>query len=94
MAKKKQAETVFFMRRIPYDVKTMFKAACAKRGETMQDALLQFMKHYIYEVEHPSFLRNAAYLKLHPQVPVLRLILPPRKSHKRKNVQSPKEDVL
>lgn len=57
MKKKVEYSAVFF-RRIPRDAKDMFKAACAKRGETMQDALLHFMEFYIQQVESPNFLLN------------------------------------
>lgn len=57
MAKKKaktqQQERVhvLYIRRIPRDIKDHFKAACAKRGVTMQKAIERLMKAFIKETQ-------------------------------------------
>lgn len=42
-----QAGKSFFIRDCPPAVKKAFKAACAKRGDTMNAALVQLMRDYI-----------------------------------------------
>ncbi len=38
---------VLFVQGVPETTKANFKAACAKRGETMRDALIDLMRVYI-----------------------------------------------
>lgn len=39
-------EGVLFVEGIPKDTKAAFKAACARRGETMRDVLIRLIRDY------------------------------------------------
>jgi len=38
---------VLFFKGIPIDTKNQFKAACARKGQTMQEAIVKLMRQYI-----------------------------------------------
>jgi hypothetical protein len=40
---------VLFLQGVPQSTKTAFKAACAKREVTMRDAMITFMREFIYD---------------------------------------------
>jgi hypothetical protein len=42
--KKDQRTSTLFIRYIPVEVKLFFKAHCAKRGKTMSQVVIKFMK--------------------------------------------------
>jgi hypothetical protein len=42
-------KSVLFLRSVPQDVKSLFKAACARREKTMTETVIEFMKNYIKE---------------------------------------------
>lgn len=37
---------VLFVQGLPEDTKAAFKAACARRGTTMRDVIIELMRHY------------------------------------------------
>lgn len=41
--KPKEGHTTLFLREVPVDVKKQFKAACARAGMSMNDAIVRFM---------------------------------------------------
>ena len=45
-------EGVVYLRRLPTEVKNQFKAACARRGQTMTDVLVAFMRRYAEGDQH------------------------------------------
>ncbi len=38
---------VLFLEGVPEDTKQLFKAACARKGETMRDAMIRLMRDYV-----------------------------------------------
>lgn len=38
---------VLYIRPVPRGVKDMFRAACVKRGKSMKEVIVEFMKEYI-----------------------------------------------
>lgn len=52
-------KTTVHTRNVPVDVKFQFKAYCAKRGYTMEQAVIELMKKAIYDdLRLPGARRN------------------------------------
>lgn len=72
--------TVIFLRRVPSELKRVFKACCTERDESITSAILRFMRVYIDEV------RGEGKLNLHKLKSTKR-----RKSRKQAEIDDVKE---